>query len=387
MKSLLIVFLCLSSVVAQITPPINTKGKQILLMDANTDTVLFAKDADEPMDPGSMAKIMTAYLVFKQIKEGKLTFDTVFQVSKEAIKSVKKVTNGTLMYLSPGKSVTVRELVQGLFVASGNDACVCLAENIAGSEESFVELMNATARKLGVAQTNFTNSHGGPEDNQKSTCRDLYVIAKSMYLHFPEPEFQEFFKQKTFKYEGAKGVFNTPNDLLRNLASADGLKTGHTEAGGYGVVGSASDSGRHHILVINGCATRIDRSKSSVQLMKWGFDNFRQLTLFSKEATVGYADTWLAQAEQLPLGVQKDVIVTVPKFSLGKISAEMVYKGPIEAPVQQGEVVGDLVINVGDGTFVSKKLYAQKSLEKANFFSRLPTVINYLFFGHNVHEE
>lgn len=379
--------LCLSGAIAQISPPLNTKGKQILLVDANTDTVLFSKDADEPMDPGSMAKIMTAYLVFKQIKEGKITFDTVFQVSNEAIKSVKKVTNGTLMYLSPGKPVSVRELVQGLFVASGNDACVCLAENIAGNEESFVVLMNETAKKLGATQTNFTNSHGGPEDSQKSTCRDLYLIAKSMYLHFPEPEFQEFFKQKTFQYEGAKGIFNTPNDLLRNLSTADGLKTGHTEAGGYGVVGSANDNGRHHILVINGCPSRIDRSKSSVLLMKWGFDNFRQLKLFAKEETVGYADTWLAQEKQLPLGIQKDFLITIPKLSFEKISAELVYTGPIEAPVQKGQVIGDLVVNIGDGTFVSQKLYAQTSLEKASFFSRLPTVINYLLFGHNLHEE
>lgn len=387
MKNFLAVFFFLSVAVAQISPPLNTKGKQILLMDANTDTVLFSKDADELMDPGSMTKIMTAYLVFKQIKEGKLSFDTVFSVSKDAVGRVSKVTNGTLMYLSPGKFVSVRELIQGLFVASGNDACVCLAENIAGSEENFVELMNATAKKFGATQTNFTNSHGGPEDSQKSTCRDLYVMAKSMYLHFPEPEFQEFFKQKTFKYAGAKGVFNSPNDLLRNLSSADGLKTGHTEAGGYGVVGSANDNGRHHILVINGCVSRIDRSKSSVLLMKWGFDNFRQLTLFAKGDTVGYADTWLAQEERLPLEVQKDFIVTVPKFFLGKISAELVYNGPIEAPVQQGKPVGELAVNLGDGVLVSQKLFAQKSLEKANFFSRLPTVINYLLFGHNVNEE
>lgn len=356
-------------------------------MDASTDTVLFAKDADELMDPGSMTKIVTAYIVFKQIKEGKISFDTVFQVSENAIKMVSKVSNGTLMYLSPGKSVSVRDLIQGLFVASGNDACTCLAENIAGNEESFVELMNVTAKKLGATQTNFTNSHGGPEDSQKSTCRDLYMIAKGFYLDFPEPEFQEFLKQKTFKYVGAKGVFNSPNDLLRNLSTADGLKTGHTEAGGYGVVGSANDNGRHHILVINGCVSRLDRSKSSLFLMKWGFDNFRQLTLFSKNETVAYADTWLAKEAQLPLGIQKDFVVTIPKFSLGKISAEFVYKGPIEAPVQKGEAVGELVVNIGDGAFVSQKLYAQTSLEKASFFSRLPTVINYLLFGQNVHEE
>jgi len=365
-----------STVTAKLVPPIDVNARQLLIIDDDTNTVLFEHDADQKMSPSSMTKILTAYLVFEQIKAGKISLDTKFSISRKASKA-----EGTRMYLPEGKTVRVEDLIQGIFVASGNDACICIAENISGSEEDFANRMNEKLREFGCNNSHFVNSSGLPHEDHYSTCRDLYKIAKRLYADFPE--YHHFFSQKTFTF--GKGTHkNLITQFLRNFEGAEGLKTGHTKSGGYGVITSAVVNQQRIFVIINGCKTMVERNRFIESLMNWAYRTFHQVAVFQKDKIIANLDTWMANKSEVPVVLKDDVLLTLPKGDKHNLSAELKFSGPIEPPLEAGDKVGDLILTMPDQQVQAVyPVYAQASLYRAGYLQRLPIILHYLLFGKN----
>lgn len=360
---------------AKLAPSVELEGRQFLVIDGDTETVLFEHDADTKMYPSSMTKILTAYLVFEEISSGRVSLGTMFTISRKASK-----TEGTRMYLPEGKTVSVEDLIQGIFVASGNDACVCAAENIAGSEQAFAERMNKKLKEFGCTNTHFMNASGLPDENHYSTCRDLYIIAKRLYADFPH--YRHFFSQQVFTY--GKGTHKSLNNLLKTFEGADGLKTGHTKSGGYGIINSAMKNGQRIFSIFNGCKTMVERNRTGLHLMTWAFDNFKQVTLIPKNKIIANLDTWMASQPHIPVALNDNVVLPLPKGDITGVSAEIKYQGPLEAPIFAGDKVAELVVTLSDRqTQMVFPVYAQAHLSKAGYLRRLPIILQYLLFGKN----
>lgn len=360
---------------AKLTPSVDTEGRQFFVIDGDTDTVLFEHNADLRMYPSSMTKILTAYIIFEEIAAGKILLNTQFEISRKASK-----TAGTKMYLSEGKTVSVEDLIQGIFVASGNDACVCAAENISGSEETFAIRMNQKLAEFGCKESHFVNASGLPDENHYSTCRDLYKIAKRLYTDFSK--YKHFFLQQEFTY--GKGTHKNLNRLYKTFEGADGLKTGHTQGGGYGVITSALVNGQRIFSILNGCKTMVERNRVSETLMRWAYGSFHQVTVLQKDQIIAKLDTWMADYPQVPVGLKDDAILTLPKGGAVGLTSELVFQGPIEPPVAKGDKVGDLVLTLPDQKAkMIYPVYAQTTIAKAGFLRRLPIIIQYLLFGKN----
>lgn len=375
LRFLILLQILTAAISAKTTPAVEIPGRQFFVIDGDTETVLFEHDADLRVFPSSMTKILTAYIMFEEIAAGKISLNTQFEISRKASKSA-----GTRMYLPEGKSVSVEDLIQGIFVASGNDACVCAAENISGSEEVFAERMNQKLAEFGCKNSHFTNASGLPDENHYSTCRDLYKIAKRLYNDFSQ--YKHFFAQQEFTY--GKGTHKNLNRLLKTFEGADGLKTGHTQGGGYGVITSAVVNGQRVFSVFNGCKTMIERNRVSDTLMRWAYGSFQQVKAFRKDQLIAKLDTWMADEPHLTVGLKDDIVLTLPKGDTSGLTAELIVKGPVEAPVKQGDAMGELVVTLPDRqTQMIYPVYAQASLGKAGFFRRLPIILQYLIFGKN----
>lgn len=350
-------------------------GRQFFVIDGDTETVLFEHDAELRVYPSSMTKILTAYIIFEEIALDRISLSTEFQISRKASK-----TPGTRMYLPEGKTVSVADVIQGVFVASGNDACVCAAENISGSEEAFAARMNQKLSEFGCKDSHFTNASGLPDENHYSTCRDLYKIAKRLYADFPQHK--HFFAQQEFTF--GKGTHKNLNRLLKTFEGADGVKTGHTEGGGYGVITSAVVNGQRIFSVLNGCKTMIERNRVSDTLMRWAYGSFHQVKMLKKDQIIARLDTWMAAQPQVAVGLKDDIVLTLPKGDVGGVTAELIFKGPIEPPINQGDAVGELVITLPNRqTQMVYPVYAQNPVSKAGFLRRLPIILQYLLFGKN----
>lgn len=360
---------------AKLAPPVDLNNKQILVVDGDTGTVLFEYEADQRMSPSSMTKILTAYIVFEHIKSGKINLNTEFTISRKASK-----TEGTRMYLPEGKTARVEDLIQGIFVASGNDACVCVAENIAGTEEAFAEVMNKKLIEFGCTNSHFMNASGLPDDAHYSTCRDLYKIAKRLYSDFPD--FKHFFAQQVYTYD--KGTHKNLNRLLKTFEGADGLKTGHTKSGGYGVITSAVVNQQRIFSIFNGCKTMVERNRVSEALMHWAYRTFHQVRLFQKDQIIANLGTWMADRPQLPVGLNDDVVLTLPKGGQNNLSVNLKYSGPVEAPITTGDKVGELFITLPEQQVqLVYPVYAKGNISMAGYLKRLPIILNYLIFGKN----
>lgn len=360
---------------AKLTPSVDIEGRQFFVIDGDTETILFEHDADLRMYPSSMTKILTAYIIFEEIASGKISLNTMFAISRKASK-----TDGTKMYLPEGKTVSVEDLIQGIFVASGNDACVCAAENISGSEEAFAARMNQKLAEFGCKDSHFMNASGLPDENHYSTCRDLYKIAKRLYADFSQHK--HFFSQQEFTY--GKGTHKNLNRLYKTFEGADGLKTGHTQAGGYGVITSASVNGQRIFSIFNGCKTMVERNRVSEVLLRWAYATFHQVTVLQKDQIIAKLDTWMADHPQVPVGLKSDVILTLPKGGAQGLTSELVFRGPIEPPIACGDKIGELVLTMPDQqTKMIYPVYAQTTVAKAGFLRRLPIIVQYLLFGKN----
>ncbi len=285
-----------------------------------------------------MTKLMTLYLTYDQLKQGKLKLTDELPVSEKAWRM-----QGSKMFVAIGSSVPVEDLIRGVVVQSGNDAAIVLAEAIGGSEEQFVEKMNAKAKELGMTHTFYKNCTGWPDPDQHMSCRDIATLAGAIIRTFPA--YYHYDSEKTFKYNGIEQGNRNP---MVQKGTADGLKTGHTEAGGYGLAASSKRNGRRVILVLNGMATMRERAEESERLMDWAFFNFEDVTLFSAGDAVENVPVWLGTSHTVPLVAGHDVIVTMPRNWRQKASIKVSYDAPLSAPVSKGDPVGKLSVT-GDG--------------------------------------
>ncbi len=318
--------------------PVDTTAKWGCMVDFATGATLLDKGADVEMPPSSMTKLMTIYIVYDRLKQGRMKLDDELPVSEKAWRM-----QGSKMFVPLGETVKVEDLIRGVIVQSGNDAAIVFAEAIAGSEEQFVEMMNAKAKELGLTHSFFKNCTGWPDPDQHMSCRDIATLAASIIRNFPA--YYHYDSEKTFKYNGIEQGNRNP---LVQRGTADGLKTGHTEAGGYGLAVSSLRNGRRLILVLNGMSTMRERAEEAERLMDWGFANFEDVTLFVAGDVVERVPVWLGESPTVPLVSGRDVIVTMPRNWRKKASVKVAYDSPIRAPVAKGDTLGKLTV-VGDG--------------------------------------
>ncbi|WP_428483223.1 D-alanyl-D-alanine carboxypeptidase family protein [Rhodopila sp.] len=318
--------------------PVDTTARWAYGMDFTTGATLLEKQADEEMPPSSMTKLMTVYLVYERLKQGRLKLDDELPVTEKAWRM-----QGSKMFVPIGGSVKVEDLIRGVIVQSGNDAAIVLAEALGGSEEGFVDLMNKKAAELGLTHSYFKNCTGWPDPDQHMSARDIAVLAGRIIHDFPE--YYHYDAEKSFRYNGIDQGNRNP---MVQRGTADGLKTGHTEAGGYGLVVSSRRNDRRVILVLNGMNSMHERAEESERLMDWLFFNFEDVTLFTAGDVVDSVPVWLGTERTVPLVAGRDLIVTMPRNWRQKASIKVSYDAPLRAPVTKGATVGKLTVT-GEG--------------------------------------
>ena len=315
--------------------PIDSAAKWAIIMDFNTGAVLLDKGGDVAMPPSSMTKLMTAYIVYGMLKNGRLTLNQELPVSERAWRM-----QGSKMFVPLNGSVRVEDLIRGMIVQSGNDACVVLAEAIAGSEEQFVELMNAKAKEFGLQAATFRNCTGWPDPAQRMSCRDIATVARRLINDFPE--YYHYDSERSFKYNNISQENRNP---LVQKGISDGLKTGHTDEGGYGLVASTQRGGRRVIVVANGMTSMHQRAEESERLMEWAFREFENVTLFTAGDTVENAKVWLGSRPSVPLVGGRDLVLTMPRNWRKAAKIVVEYPSPVPAPVNRGDMVGKLSVS------------------------------------------
>ncbi|HVI50215.1 MAG TPA: D-alanyl-D-alanine carboxypeptidase family protein [Candidatus Sulfotelmatobacter sp.] len=356
---------------------IETKARQAIIVDFNTGTVLMDKNSDELMTPSSMSKLMTVYMVFSRLKDGSLKPSDTLPVSETAWKKHYK-SDGSMMFLPLNSMARVDDLLRGVIIQSGNDACSVLAEGLAGSEEAFAEQETRKSREIGLTKSTFRNASGLPEPGHQMTARDLSTLARRLILDFPQ--YYEIFSEKSFTYNNIKQDNRNPL-IWQNIQGADGLKTGHTEDGGYGLVGSAVRDGRRVILVMNGLQAQKDRTEESQRLIEWAFREFDDYTLFKAGDTVTDAEVWLGRQATVPLVAGTDLQVTMPRTVRHDMKVVASYNGPIAAPIKKGAKVGVVTITAPGVPDQQLPLLAGADVEKLGFFGRIGAAIHTLLFG------
>ena len=314
--------------------PVDTSAKYAYAMDFNTGAVLLDKDSDVPMPPSSMTKLMTAYIVYGMLKSGRLQLGQELPVSEKAWRM-----QGSKMFVPLNGSVKVEDLIRGMIVQSGNDACLVLAEGIAGSETQFVDLMNDKAKEMGLKQAVFRNCTGWPDPNQVMSCRDIATIARNLINDFPE--YYKYDSEKSFKYNNISQENRNP---LVQKGISDGLKTGHTEAGGYGLCASTQRAGRRVVLVLNGMASMHERAEEGERLMEWTFREYENVTLFTAGDTVESAKVWLGTSRTVPLVGGRDLVMTMPRSWRNSAKITVEYPSPLPAPISRGDVLGRISV-------------------------------------------
>ena len=350
---------------------ITTSAEYAIAIDHDSGDILFEKNADQPMKPASMAKIMTSFLAFEQLKDGSLRLDDTFLISNEAYSK-----GGSRMFVEIGKQVSVEDLLWGIIVQSGNDAAIAVAEGLAGTEDAFAEMMTDKAKELGMVNTVFANSTGWPDPRTTTTARDLAMLAQALIRDYPD--YYAIYREKTFDYNNIKQPNRNP--LLYTMDAADGLKTGHTQESGYGLVGSAEIDGQRIILVVNGLQSSKERRQESLRLMNLGFRSFKKYDLLTKDEVIGLRPVDLGTEPAVPAlsGVSVSRVLKVKTFK--NISRRIVWDGDLKAPVTKGQKLGDIFITVG-GIESSYPLIAGKSVEQLPFFQRIGAFFTTLIFG------
>ena len=350
---------------------VDTAARWAFIQDFNTGAALLEKGADTHMPPSSMTKLMTIYLVYERLKQGKMKLDDQLMVSEKAWHM-----GGSKMFVQIGTQVAVEDLIRGIIVDSGNDACIVLAEAIAGSEEQFVEMMNAKAKQLGLTNTNYRNCTGWPDPDQYMACRDIATLAHAIIIEFPE--YYHYDSEKTFKYNNIEQQNRNP---LVQRGSADGLKTGHTEAGGYGVVASTLRGNRRVILVLNGMDSMHQRAEESERLMDWAFANFEDVTLFAAGDVVERVPVWLGTSPTVPLVGGHDLIMTMPRNWRDHASIKVSYDTPIQAPVAKGTPLGKLVVSGNGVPNMDAPLVAGEDVPRLGLPGRAMAVLSHYVTG------
>ncbi len=346
----------------------STKAQYALLMDADTGYVMFSKKSDEPMHPASMTKLMTAYMVDEAIQAGKFKLDDEFEVSDNAWRKGGAATGGSTMFLNPHQKVRLDDLLKGIIVQSGNDACIVVAENMAGTEEAFAAQMTQKAKQLGMMNSTFKNATGLPDKEHLMSARDLAILSQHIINDFPEH--YKIYSQKEFTYNGIKQ--GNRNPLLYSLDGADGLKTGHTSQSGYGLTASVkSKDGRRLIMVINGLKSMNERADEARKLMSWGLANFQNSNLLPTNKSLAEVDVWLGKNKKVSAIPAKQLIQTHAIADNMKATSVIQYQQPVLAPIQKGQKLGKITTTLPDGTKVETDLIAAESVEKLGFFSKI----------------
>jgi len=343
-------------------PPPRIAGRAWIVGDLTSGQVLVAEKADERMEPASLTKLMTAYLVFSALRDKKLALEQQVPVSAHAWRAP-----GSRMFIDPRKPVTVDELIKGMEVQSGNDACIALAEALAGSEEAFAQLMNSEADRLGMKDTHFMNSTGLPDAQHYSTARDLYTLAAAVIRDFPD-EYARYYAIKEFRYNNITQP--NRNRLLWLDPTVDGVKSGHTEAAGYCLIASSKRGPRRLLSVLLGSTSDALRAQESQKLLNWGFQFYDDVKLFGAGDAVGTLEVWKGAARTLKAGVKSDLYVTVPKGEGGKLKADLVSQQPLVAPVAAGERVGTLRVSLEEKPFAEYPLVALEAVGPAGLMGR-----------------
>jgi serine-type D-Ala-D-Ala carboxypeptidase (penicillin-binding protein 5/6) len=353
-------------------PTIDTSARNAFIVDFDTGAVLLDKGADQRMPPASMSKMMAEYVVFDFLKSGKATLDDMLPVSEKAWK-----TSGSKMFVPLNQKVRLEDLLRGMIIQSGNDACVVLAEGLAGSEAAFVELMNQKARDLGMTGSHFANVNGLPDPDEYMTARDLATLARHLIADFPE--YYHYDSEKDFTYNGIKQ--GNRNPLLYEDIGADGLKTGHTDEAGYCLTASVIRAGRRIIVVLAGMNTMKERGSEGDKLIEWAYRVYNDYHLVKAGDVLDQAPVWMGEAGQVPVTVRQDVTVTLPRASRDGMQVKAVYDGPAKAPVALGQTVGSLVISAPDVPTVQVPLVASQPVAPLNAFGRMAAAAGYLVFG------
>jgi len=337
-----------------------------ILIEATSGSVLFEKNADELRAPSSMMKLMTAEVVFHAIKQGDVKLTDEYRVSENAWRKGGAPAGGSTMFAAINSKIAVDDLLHGAIIQSGNDSCMVLAEGIAGNERAFAEMMTNRAREIGLPRSTFANSNGLPDPGNKMTVRELATLARHIIQTYPE--FYKLFGEKEFTWNKIRQPNRNP--LLNSLEGADGLKTGFTKEGGYGMVGSAVQNGVRLIVAINGLEDPDDRATEAKKMLEWGFRNFEVRTLFAADQTIGYAKVFGGDSRSVALSSHEPLKVMVQKNGNDKLIARIVYSGPVRAPFEAGQKVGTVKVWRGANIAVETPVYATESVGRGSTIRR-----------------
>ena len=359
-------------------PTINARTG--ILVDYHSDEVLYEFDSDAQIYPASMTKIMTSIVAFDLLKKNQLSLDDTFIVSENAWRLSQ--SGYSSMFIMVNDEVSVDDLLKGIIIASGNDACVALAEGIAGSESNFAEIMNEKAIEIGMTSTNFTNSSGINDPDNVSTVRDIAIMSKYLIKNYPN--LYEIFKEKTFTWDRTGGdpiKQGNRNPLLYKNVGVDGIKTGYLAVEKYSLASTMKKNERRLIAVVSGFPTKNIRSSDSLKILNWGFRNTNTFEISKKNQTTFEIDTWLGKKNKINAITKDDFYLTISKKNIRNIKVTLNYDGPIVAPINKGEKIGEIIVKNKDEVVKKLPLFAAEDLKKVNFFKSLFTSINYLIWG------
>ena len=356
---------------------IETQARNAILMDYDTGQYLYVKDHEKMVPPASMSKLMTVNMIFEKLKDGSLSLDDTFTVSERAWKLGGAASGGSTMFLKIGEKVRVEDILKGILIQSGNDACIVAAENLAGSEDDFAEMMNKRARELGLDNSSFANSTGLPHPDQKMSVEDLAKLARHIIKEFPE--FYHIFSEKYYTHNNI--TQGNRNPLLYSMPNADGLKTGHTEEAGFCLTASAKKGERRLIEVMTGMNSNKERSEEAERLMEWGFREFNNYNLLNKGQTIAEIPVVFGGEKQVRLVVPETVKRTLKKSQAPKIKMTAVYDKPVKAPVAAVDKLGEVRIELDGQEMENLPLVADRNVEKLGFFGRIGQNLKYLLFG------
>ena len=376
MSRLSALILCLAALTAGAAQAFDTRAKAAYVLDLTTGTVLLAKNADTPLPPASMSKLMTIDMLFEALKDGRVTLDTRFNVSSHAAAMARN--EGSTMYLDERDHPTVEELIQGIVVLSGNDAAVVVAEGLAGTEAKFAEEMTKRGREIGLTASTFTNASGWPDPKHRMSVHDLAIVSARLITKFPE--YYGYFSLTEFPWDGRAPAnrFNR-NPLLKMNIGADGLKTGHTDEAGFGLVGSAVQGDRRIIFVLSGLDSAQARAEEAQAIANWAFRQFVQRTVATKGTTLAEAPVWLGDSPSVGLVPAEDVSLLIPAVQSDGVAARVLYTGPIKAPIAAGQELGTLVVALDGLPEHRIPLVADRAVGKAGLLQRVTVAARVLF--------
>ena len=358
---------------------IETKARNAILVDFDTGMYLYAKDADKMVPPASMSKLMTVYVLFSKLKDGSLSLDDTFTVSENAWRKGGAASGGSTMFLNIGEKVRVEDLIKGILIQSGNDACIVVAENIAGSEDEFVHEMDKYAHKIGLKNSSFANATGLPHPDHRMSVEDLAVLARHIIKEFPE--YYPIFSVKNFTHNNIKQ--GNRNPLLYSMSDADGLKTGHTEEAGFSLTASAKRGNRRLIEVMTGMSSNKERSEEAEKLMSWGFREFNNYEVLTAGQKIANVPVWFGSEDNVDLVVADTVYRTLRKNKAAKIKMTAEYDKPVKAPINKGDKLGFVKIEIPGQPEFDVPLVAASSVKKLGMFGKMVENLKYLLVGAN----